>query len=89
MPASRIKMPSQSKTVLPLVEYCVEATHSGLGVVSLGYLPGLPPAGLSEEEARKAISYTHFTVTERACDQLAALLTELRARLADAKRARN
>jgi hypothetical protein len=82
-------MRSESNTVLPLVEYCVEANRSGLGVVSLGYLPGLPPAGLSEAEARKAISFTHFAVTEQACDQLVALLTELRARLADAKSARN
>ena len=81
--------PGQQIPVLPLVEYTVAAHRNGLGLVSLGYLPAVPGEALSEEEARKAISYIHLTVTERTCDQLALLLSELRTHLADAKGARN
>jgi hypothetical protein len=82
-------MPSQPKTTLPLVEYSAEAYRSGLGMITLGYLPAVPGARLSEEEARKSIIYISLTVTEQTCDQLATLLIQLREQLAAAKRRRN
>jgi hypothetical protein len=82
-------MSSRTDTVLPLVEYSVAAYRSGLGKVTLGYLPAVPGQNMSEDEARKSIIYINLTVTEQACDQLAALLSELSKQLADAKRRRN
>jgi len=82
-------MASQPKTTLPLVEYSVAAHRSGLGILTLGYLPAIPSSRLTEDEARKSIKYIDLAVTEQACGQLAALLSELRQKLVEAKRARH
>ncbi len=79
-------MSEHPEAILPLVEYSVAAHRSGLGVVTLGYLPGVPGPTLSEDQARRSITYINLTVTEQSCAQLAALLTQLRGKLAEAKR---
>ena len=75
--------------MLPLVEYSVAAHRSGLGILRLGYLPAVPGPGLSEEEARKSISYVDLTLTEQVCAELGPLISELGQRLVDAKRRRS
>ena len=72
--------------MLPLVECSVAAYRSGLGVLTLGYLPAVPGPHVAEDEARNSITYVDLTVTEQTCDQLASLLTELREQLAATKR---
>ncbi len=79
-------MLGQRKTALPLVEYSVGAHRNGLGRLTLGYLPGVPGPGLSEEQARKSLRYIQLAITEQGCAELATLLTQLREHLADAKR---
>jgi hypothetical protein len=80
---------TQPVKMLPLVEYSVAAHRSGLGILRLGYLPAVPGPGLSEDEAKKSISYVDVTLTEQTCAVLGPLISELGQRLADAKRRRS
>jgi hypothetical protein len=76
-------------TVLPIVGWDIAVHPSGVGLLDIKWLPGIPQSGATQAQLDRATQSHQYGIHAEQCDQLAEILIELAARLRKAKAALN
>lgn len=82
-------MAEEMITVMPIVGYSTVAHPSGTGMLILKHIPGIPPAGMTQEEVDRATVSLQYGIAAEQCIEIANALNALAARLQSAKQSLN
>ena len=82
-------MADEMITVMPVVGWDIAVYPTGIGLLNIKSIPGVPPAGITQEQMDRATQSHQFGIHAEQCDELASILTVLAARLRAAKAALN
>jgi hypothetical protein len=76
-------------TVLPIVGWDIATHPTGVGVLDIKFIPGIPPPGTTQDQLDRATQSHQYGIHAEQCDELATILIELAGRLRAANAALN